>query len=326
MPTRSSALTIAVGQNFDLAATVQFLRFTDAEIVDTFEQGSFRRLFLLPSAERGTSPHVVTVTQSRAESLLHVTLTPNADEATNAHVVSLVEGMFSVKHDLRGFRRLIKSDPVLSRIESAHRGLHLPCWASLFEALTISILAQQISITVAYVLKRRFVERLGERVQTDERTFYAFPTPARVAAAEQDELRALGLSNAKARGIIELARFIAGSPHIADELATEDNAHVIERLSSLRGIGRWTAEWALMLYFGRTDVFPAGDLALRAIGSKYYFNSEPVTERALREFALARWGAWASYVCIYLFAGLRAKEINLDKPAQARQTKQARRT
>lgn len=318
MPTRSSTLTLAAPQNFDLSATVQFLRFTDAEIVDTFTDDSFRRLFLLPSAAHGISRHVVAVTQSRSEPLLHIALTPPADEYTNARVVSLIEAMFSVKHELRGFRQVIKGDPVLSRIERAHRGLHLPRWASLFEALTISILAQQISIIVAYVLKRRFVERFGEQAQAFGRTFYAFPTPERVAAAEHDELRTLGLSNAKARSIIELARFIADNPHISDELSARDNAHVIERLSLLRGIGHWTAEWALILYFGRTDIFPAGDLALRAIGSKYYFDGEPVTERELREFALARWGAWASYVCIYLFAGLRAKEINLDKPLKAR--------
>jgi DNA-3-methyladenine glycosylase II len=91
---------------------------------------------------------------------------------------------------------------------------------------------------------------------------------------------------------------------------------IINRLTALRGIGRWTAEWSLMLYFGRTDIFPAGDLALRALVSKYYLDGNQPPERALRDFARDRWGAWASYACVYLFAGLRSGLVTLERTAE----------
>lgn len=318
MTARPSPIIIPTARTFNLAATARFLRYTEAEIVDTFDGDRYRRALHLPSASSAQHLHVITVEASPGSFSLHLTLTPSAGKTTNMQAAALIESMFSTRHDLREFRRLTKDDATLGAVEKAHRGLHLPCWASLFESLTISILLQQISTAVAIRLKQRFVERFGESVTTNDRTFFAFPSPERIARAEHAELRALGLSGSKAQSIIELARLIAANPRISDYLAREDNETIINRLTALRGIGRWTAEWALMLHFGRTDVFPAGDLALRAMVSKYYLNGEQATERALREFARSRWGAWASYACIYLFAGLRSGFVTLERTAAAR--------
>lgn len=313
----TSPIIIPTAGTFDLAATARFMRFTEAEIVDTFDGDRYRRALHLPS-KSGSQLHIVSIEASPKPSSLILTLAPPAGEQANNEASSLVESMFSTTHDLREFRKLTKGDATLSAVERAHRGLHLPRWASLFESLTISILLQQISTAVAIRLKQRFVERFGARATLEEQVFYAFPLPERVARAEHAELRALGLSGSKARSITELAQLIAGSPHLADELAHEENETIIRRLSLLRGIGRWTAEWALMLYFGRTDVFPAGDLALRALVSKYYLDGEQPTESALREFARERWGAWASYACVYLFAGLRSGILTLERASAMR--------
>lgn len=309
----TSPIIVPTSQTFDLAATARFMRYTEAEIVDTFDGNRYRRALHLPSATGASQPSIVSVEASPKRSSLILTLTPPADKRSNTETAALVASMFSTAHDLREFQQMTKGDRTLGAIERAHRGLHLPRWASLFEALTISILLQQISTAVAVRLKQRFVERFGEQVTLDERTFYAFPLPDRIACAEHAELRSLGLSGTKAQSIIELARLSANHPHIADELSREDNETIIHRLSLSRGIGRWTAEWALMLYFGRTDVFPASDLALRAIVSKYYLDTEQATESALREFARNRWGAWTSYACIYLFAGLRSGVVTLER-------------
>jgi len=327
MPDTLLPLIIPAPKSFNLSATARFFRFSDAEIVDTLDGGRYRRLFQLSSFSSATSLHLVTVETAKATSNtaslrnapgLSLTFLPEADDRARNHAAQIVASMFSTRHDLRGFRRLTKQDAVLGAVERAHRGLHLPRYASLFEALTVSILLQQIATAVAVVLKRRFVERFGERIEVEGQYFFAFPSPERIAGAEHTELRSLGLSGAKAQSILDLARFMLSAPAFADELAAEDNETIIERLSTLRGVGRWTAEWALMLYFGRTDVFPAGDLALRAIASKYYSGGGQFTESALRRFALERWGVWASYACIYLFAGLRAGLLTLERQRIAR--------
>lgn len=295
---------------FDFAATARFLRYTESEAVDTFRDGCYRRainfgnqLRLLQVSDRGTV----------SRPLLAVTIKPGsaASMTRNGSAEALIGKMFSIDHDLKKFRAQVAGDPLMSKLEAAHRGLHIARWPSLFEALTISILLQQISTAGAITLKRRLVEKFGECLRSADETFYAFPRAARLARAPLSELRALGLSGSKAASIIELANHICAGELDEDALASEDNESLIARLTRLRGIGRWTAEWALMLCFGRTDVFPAGDLALRGFVIKYYNDGRRIGEREIRALAAARWGKWASYAAIYFLAGMRARIINL---------------
>ena len=295
---------------FDFAATARFLRFTEREAVDTFRDGSYRRAIHL-----GQRIHLLRV-ESRgtlSRPLLSITL-EHESKATVAETKiaeTLVRLIFSADHNLKKFRAQVAGDSLMGKLEAAHRGLHIARWPSVFEALVISILSQQISTIVAMTLKQRLVEKFGERLKVDGETFFAFPRAEALARATQDELRALGLSGSKAVSIIEMAGRASSGELNEDELEREDNESLIARLTSLRGIGRWTAEWALMLHFGRTNVFPAGDLALRGFVSKYYNDGRPMSEREIRVLAERRWGDWASYAAVYFLAGMRAGIINL---------------
>ena len=295
---------------FDFAATALFLRFTEQEAVDTFKGGIYRRaihfqnqLQLLKVQSRGTL----------SRPLLAVTLErKNRVSVTESKMVeTLVRRIFSIDHDVKKFRAQVAGDALMSKLEASNRGLHVARWPDLFEALTISILLQQISTAGAWTLKRRLVEKFGEIFTLHGETFYAFPRAAALASARPDELRSLGLSGSKATSIIELARRVQAGELNEEELERLDNESLIEILTQLRGVGRWTAEWALMLHFGRTDVFPAADLALRGFVLKYYNAGQPMTEGEVRALAEARWGKWASYAAIYFLAGMRARIINL---------------
>ena len=295
---------------FDFAATARFLRFTEREAVDTFENGIYRRaiylenqLHLLKVQSRGTLARPLLVVSIEREDRV----TPAGMKMAEA----IVRRIFSTDHDLKKFRAQVAGDALMSKLEAVHRGLHMACWPDLFEALVISILLQQISTAVALTLKRRLVENFGETLMTAGETFYAFPRATALATTNVDALRALGLSGSKATSIIELARRIHEGELNEVELERVDNESLIERLTQLRGIGRWTAEWALMLHFGRTDVFPAGDLALRGFVLKYYNDGRLMTEREIRALAEVRWGKWASYAAVYFLAGMRAGIINL---------------
>lgn len=295
---------------FDFAATARFLRFTEAEVVDTFADGVYRRaihfenqLHLLKAESRGTL----------ARPLLSVTL--EGKQGTSAAALKMAETLarriLSVEHDLKKFRMQVAGDWLMSKLEADNRGLHMVRWPELFEALVISILSQQISTVGAWTMKRRLVEKFGETLKTKGETFYAFPRAATLARAKVDDIRAIGLTGARSASIIELARRIVEGELDEEELQREDNESLIARLTQSRGIGRWTAEWTLMLHFGRMDVFPAGDLVLRGFVAKYYNEGAPMTEREIRALAKARWNGWASYAAVYFVAGMRAGTINL---------------
>jgi DNA-3-methyladenine glycosylase II len=295
---------------FDFAATARFLRFTEREAVDTFADGIYRRaihfenqLRLLKVESNGTL----------SRPLLAITIDDEseANTAETKRAESIVRRIFSTEHDLKKFRAQVAGDALMSKLEVSLRGLHIARWPDLFEALAISIILQQISTAVGWTLKRRLVEKFGETLTLRGETFYAFPRAERLARASTDDLRALGLSGSKAVSIIELAKRVAVGELDEEKLEREDNEALIARLIELRGIGRWTAEWALMLHFGRTDVFPAGDLALRGFVVKYYNDGRPMTEREIRALAKARWDSWASYAAVYFLAGMRESIINL---------------
>jgi DNA-3-methyladenine glycosylase II len=301
---------------FDFAATARFLRFSEAELVDTFTSGRYRRalhfgerLFLLTVESQKTG----------ARPAVEVALAPEqfATPEILDEAARVVRAMFSLEHDLEGWRAHLTHDPLMRKLEAEHRGLRLPRWPTLFEALVTSILLQQIATTVAITFRRRVVERFGEQlevdgqIEVDGQTYFAFPRAERLAEASVEELRALGLSNAKATCIIEVARACASGELNSTALASEDNETVVARLSALRGIGRWTAEWVLMLHFGRTDVFAAADLFLRGVVVKYYNRGAAMSEREIRAFAEKRWGAYGSYSALYFLAGMRAGTITL---------------
>jgi DNA-3-methyladenine glycosylase II len=303
-------IVIAPRAPFDFAATARFLRFTEAEAVDTFTDGRYRRALHLDERL-----HLINVESrgSLARPELRVTL-ERGGKATAAELrwaERSVRRIFSTDHDLKKFRAQVAGDPLMGKLEAAHRGLHIARWPTLFEALTVSILSQQISTLVAMTLKRRLVERFGERLTVKGETFFAFPRAQIMTNASVEELRALGLSGSKVVSIIELARHVANGALDEAEMEREGNEALIERLTRLRGVGRWTAEWALMLHFGRRDVFPAGDLALRGFIVKYYNDGREMSEREIRALAKARWNEWASYAAVYFLAGMRSGIINL---------------
>lgn len=295
---------------FDFSATARFLRFSEAEAVDTFIDGIYRRaihfgnqLHLLKVESRGTL----------ARPLLAVTLDGRSSvtDAEMKMAERLVSRIFSIEHDLKKFRAEVAGDSLMSKLEAAHRGLRMARWPQLFEALVISILLQQISTAGAWTLKRRFVEKFGEILQAEGEIFHAFPRADVLARAKIEDLRAIGLTGAKAVSIIQLARRVHEGELDADELEHEENEALIARLVESRGIGRWTAEWALMLYFGRTNVFPAGDLVLRGFVVKYYNDGSPMSEREIRALANRRWKQWDSYAAVYFVAAMRARTISL---------------
>jgi DNA-3-methyladenine glycosylase II len=123
-----------------------------------------------------------------------------------------------------------------------------------FEALVRSIVFQQLAGAAASTIHGRFVALLDGQVE-----------PATVLVQSDEALRGVGLSGNKAASIRDLSTKVADGTVILDprRLARETDEDVITRLSSVRGIGRWTAEMFLIFQLRRLDVWPTGDLGVR---------------------------------------------------------------
>lgn len=132
-----------------------------------------------------------------------------------------------------------------------------PRWAARFDlvdALSRAVLHQQLSGKAAATIVARVENALGGKLLS----------AARIARVDDDTLRGCGVSGAKCRSLRDLSeRALAGLLPRTVELNHLDNAQIIESLTAVRGIGRWTVEMLLIFRLGRPDVFPVDDLGIR---------------------------------------------------------------
>ncbi len=159
--------------------------------------------------------------------------------------------------------------------------------------LCASIMSQQLSTKVAEVIFKRFLELYDGKE----------PTPQQIIDTPFDKLRGIGLSNAKVGYVQNVASYM--KEHNADDklLAKMSNEAVIDFLTPIKGVGKWTVEMLLMFTLGREDVFAVDDLGIQQAMSRIY-NLDMADKKALREKMLqisAKWAPYRTYACFYLW-------------------------
>jgi DNA-3-methyladenine glycosylase II len=214
-----------------------------------------------------------------------------------------VRELFSLDDRLGAFYRLVRREPVLRGTDRRFRGLRLPRDANLYESLLHAIVGQQLSVAAANAIKRRLIDRYGLRLNAAGIEVPVVPSPTAVREAGPAALRGVGLSRAKAAALLHLARWAEGapSPSTLRSLPLEAARAGLEQLP---GVGRWTAENALLRGAGRADVFVAGDLALRTALDRYGAVARSAPEARARAWADRHYPAWGSYATLYLWRRL----------------------
>ncbi len=228
-------------------------------------------------------------------------------------------------------------DPVLGAVIAAAGPLKLTAdpGSSPFRHLARAIAHQQLNGTAANTILRRFVDlyRLeagstatpGARPPEPILADYAstrdahFPTPAQVLATDDAAMRAAGFSFAKIAALKDLAaKALAGVVPDSATLLALDDAEIIERITAVRGIGRWTVEMMLMFQLGRPDVLPVDDFGVRnGFKLAYGLKALPLP-RALGEFG-ARWAPYRSAAAWYLWRAVDlARAGTLPPPPRLR--------
>jgi DNA-3-methyladenine glycosylase II len=186
-----------------------------------------------------------------------VDVTP-LDERT----LPVVEKLLGLEFELPPFYEWAAEQPVLGPLVLRLAGFRPPLAPEPFESLVTSISAQQVSLFAAFAIRNRLIERFG----VPGELAYGFPTRERIADAGEDELVALGFSHRKAEYVIGLAR----ADLDLDGLASLPDDEIRARITALRGLGPWTAEWFLARHLARPRAWPAGDLGVRKAAKVLY--------------------------------------------------------
>ena len=183
-------------------------------------------------------------------------------EPLDAETEPIVRSLLGLAFELEPFYAWAAADEVLAVVVPPLAGFRPPVIPDPFEQLVGAITAQQVSLFSATAIRNRIIEAFGVRAGEA----WAFPTRERLARASEEELFALGLTRRKAEYVVGLAR----SELDLGALAALPDDEVKARLTALRGLGEWTADWFLARHLARPHAWPWGDLALRkAVESLY---------------------------------------------------------
>lgn len=207
-----------------------------------------------------------------------------------------VARLLGLAFDLAGFRVFAAEEPVLSGIAQRLSGFRPTLNPRPFEALVVAITSQQISLRAAAAIRANLVERFGVRHEHA----WEFPTRERLARVRPSELLVLGFSGRKAEYVLELAQ----SDLDLDGLATLPDDAVIERITAVRGLGRWTADWYLARHLARPSAWPAGDLGVRKAVSTFYAAGRPLSIEEVRSMG-ERFAPFQNLSAQFLLAGAR---------------------
>jgi DNA-3-methyladenine glycosylase II len=200
----------------------------------------------------------------------------------------------SVDRWAEGRALLRVADPRMAALVDANPGLDPDAffdhWAAdLWSALVLQVIGQQLSLAAAGAIRARLAALHDGRL----------PTPAELLAIDDEALRGVGLSHAKAVYLHDLAaRLVDGRLDLERLRAMDDDAARAE-LTQVKGVGRFTADGVLLLALRRPDVWPAGDLALRRAVGRVWELEGPVSLAEVDAVG-ERFRPWRTLAAVYL--------------------------
>jgi DNA-3-methyladenine glycosylase II len=223
----------------------------------------------------------------------------SADERTEALARGALDSLLGLSVDLSAFVAMATADAVIGPLAERMHGLKPPRFPTVFEALVNGVACQQLSLAVGIHLVNRITASHGAAAYDQPHEARAFPEPSALAGLPLQALKRHGLSATKSRTIVEAARAIAAGDLDVEALHRLDDGAAVDRLTSLFGIGRWTAEYILLRGLGRLHVFPGDDVGARNKLKRVLQLDAPLDYDAVGRL-VARWHPYAGVVYFHL--------------------------
>ncbi|MDQ2718164.1 MAG: DNA-3-methyladenine glycosylase 2 family protein [Bacteroidota bacterium] len=187
----------------------------------------------------------------------------------------------------------LSKDKKLKKLIEAQPAFVLEKRNKVYLRLCSSILSQQLSTKVAKVLYNRFIDLYGGKE----------PSAKQIIETAPEAFRSIGFSNAKAGYVHNVCRFFIENKITDSRLHKMGNEEVIDLLTQIKGVGKWTVEMILMFTLGREDVFAFDDLGLKQGLIKLY-NIKETDKKLLQrkmETIVIKWSPYRTYASRYLW-------------------------
>ena len=207
--------------------------------------------------------------------------------------------MLNLHVDFTPFYEFARTDPILWNTVQRLYGLHTFASDSMFEALVMCIIEQQISLRMAHAAERALLAWAGESIDYEGETYYAFPTPERLAAATVDDLKPMKITFQRMARILDIARNVAEGTLDLEGLRHLPPDEAYTTLRQIKGVGHWTAIWTMIKGMGYYGNFGSADVGLRAAVNRYYFGQSGKAARDVVDSLLARYAPFDGFAAFH---------------------------
>ncbi len=202
--------------------------------------------------------------------------------------------------DLKTALKHLKADPVLVTLISQYGVLDYPSSSDHFKSLVYSIIEQQLSGKAADTIYGRFLKLFPKEKYT----------PELILATQQDKLRGIGTSWAKARSLHDLSQKVIDGTLQLNKLVDMSDEEVITHLIQVKGIGLWSAQMRLMFSLSRPDILPLDDVGIQNAFVMHYGLNRSHKRLKQKMIKIAEpWRPYRTVACWYLWKSLDNKPI-----------------
>ena len=290
-------MLIPTPPEFSFQLCLDFLKRSPRELLHkTTEHGVIKALNVQNAVvvfEVSSEPEALTVSFLTKEPGLHI----------QQSVAAYVREWFDLDTDLKPFYSLALKDKLLKEAATRYFGYRIVGQPDLFESLVWAVLGQQINLGFAYTLKQRFVQTFGERIAIGADEYFLFPSPQTVALITPEQLLPLQFSSQKSRYTVAIAEAFTDGTLSKEKLKALPLEEAKHELMKIKGIGNWTANYALMKTFHHPDAFPLEDAGLHnAIKNLKKLRGKPTVNDVKKIFK--KYKGWEAYATLYLWKTL----------------------
>jgi len=291
------SITLPLPDPFSFELTLQFLQRSPKELLHRTRDD--RVIKLLPVGKE----LVLFSVKEGNNKLIVEFLNGDPSDPAKAEIKDYVREWFDLETDLNPFYAMGRKDELLKSLVKKYSGFRIIGQPDLFESLVWAVLGQQINLNFAYTLKQRFVELFGQNIEIDGHRYFAFPTAEDVTRLADDDLLPLQFSRQKSKYVRLIAEAFVGGEVSKVKLSGMTLQQAKEHLIKIKGVGNWTANYALMKTFRYPDAFPLEDVALhKAIQIGKGLKARPSLEQVKRIFK--KYKGWEAYATLYLWRSL----------------------
>ncbi len=290
---------------FRLDYTAWVLRRHEANLIDIYAHGQYRRVLLIDGRP------VTMLARQEGDRVSVICHWRGRSQDMQARVEPILRQMLGVDVDLSPYYRIAKNDKHLGPIVEKFRGAKPTRFPTPFEALLNAFSCQQLSLSFGLTLLNRLATSFGPKGLGDQ---HAAPQPEHLAEAKLSQLREMTYSTHKAQYILDTASQLRNGELDLSTLEAMPSDQAEAELRKLRGVGRWTAEYVLLRGLRRMDVFPADDVGGRK-RLEQWFKLESLDYESTNEL-LHRWRPYEGLTYFHLLLeGLDRKGLLQETPA-----------